>query len=498
MENQFIESAVVGEIGMDETADCKAETENPDTSAENSAPDSESDDLPTEPSYRNSTKIIISYVAYLIGVRKTIFENPHEPPLLEYYEQLDKNKNAKIIRELCRLRCGIERNFGKINEKMRHEFRTIQTLGDLVPLDALNYLSAEGLSIIKKKNTLPVDYIIEINRYICDRINNCRELFPIWVDWQYIRELFIMPNGLSVQGTKAAADLFYSNRDKYPYQMYLNWIPHDDGNILFNDKKFLSLLYRQNGNIFEDVSRVTDAGESVKKSIYDFISESRKVVLVVDCENSDPYKLIATLKNLDADQISKITKIILYNDIHASTAWNIFEKHARGIAVDHIMTERVKDSKSLVDMKLSNGVFREFYANLVDSFIIAASDSDYWALIEDLPEAKFLVMLEWSKCGPDIKNALESRQIFYCYIDDFCTGNSNDIKIEALLREVRAYLDRVPLSSWNVKEMLQEVYHNTRVTMTDAEENQFYNTYIKPMSLVIDQQTGAVSLRFRK
>ena len=34
--------------------------------------------------------------------------------------------------------------------------------------------------------------------------------------------------------------------------------------------------------------------------------------------------------------------------------------------------------------------------------------------------------------------------------------------------------------------------------MTDAEENQFYTTYIKPMSLVIDQQTGAVSLRFRK
>ena len=193
-----------------------------------------------------------------------------------------------------------------------------------------------------------------------------------------------------------------------------------------------------------------------------------------------------------------MTKIILYNDVHASTAWTIFEKHARGITVDHIMTERVKDSKSLVDMKLSNGVFREFYANLVDSFIIAASDSDYWALIEDLPEARFLVMLEWSKCGQDIKDALESRKIFYCYIDDFCTGNSNDIKIEALLREIRLYLDRVPLSKWNVNEMLREVYHNTRVTMTEAEESQFYNTYIRYMSLVIEQPSGAVSIRFRK
>ncbi len=449
-------------------------------------------------SYKHSTRIIVSYVAYLIGVRKSIFENEHEPPQLKYYEELDKNKNYKIIRELCRLRCDIERNFGKINEKMRHEFKTLQTLGELIPLDALNYLASEGISIIKKKNTLPVDYIIEINRYICDRINNCRELFPIWVDWQYIRELFIMPNGLSVQGTKAAAELFYSKKESYPYQMYINWTPGDNGNILFNDKKFLSLLYRQNGNLFEDISRVTDAGEGVKKSIYDFINESKKVVLVVDCENSDPYKLIATLQNLAEEHISKISKIILFNDVHASTAWTIFEKHAKGIAVDHIMTERVKDSKSLVDMKLSNGVFREFYANLVDSFIIAASDSDYWALIEDLPEANFLVMLEWSKCGPDIKNALESREIFYCYIDDFCTGNSNDIKIEALLREIRAYLDRNPLSSWNVNDMLKEVYHNTRVTMTEAEENQFYNTYIRYMSLVIEQPSGKVSLRFRK
>lgn len=448
--------------------------------------------------FKNSTKVIISYVAYLIGVRKSIFENPFEPPQIEYYEQLDKDKNCKIIRELCRLRCGIERNFGRINDKMKHEFKTLQTLGELIPLDALNYLADEGITIIKRRNTLPVDYIIEINRYICDRINNCREIFPIWVDWNYIRELFIMPNGLSQQGTKAAADLFYSKRESFPYQMYMNWVPRDDGNILFNDKKFLTLLYRQNGNIFEDISRVTDAGEGVKKNIYDFIEESKKTVLVVDCENSDPYKLIATIKNLDAEQISKITKIILYNDVHASTAWNIFEKHARGITVEHIMTERVKDSKSLVDMKLSNGVFREFYANLVDSFIIAASDSDYWALIEDLPDANFLVMLEWSKCGLDIRNALESRRIFYCFIDDFCTGNSNDIKIEALLKEVRAYLDRVPLSQWNVREMLSEVYHNTRVSMTEAEENQFYVKYIKPMSLVIDPNSGAVTLRFTK
>jgi len=39
--------------------------------------------------------------------------------------------------------------------------------------------------------------------------------------------------------------------------------------------------------------------------------DSEKTVLVVDCENSDPYKLCATLKNLDYEVMQKITAIIL-------------------------------------------------------------------------------------------------------------------------------------------------------------------------------------------
>ena len=39
---------------------------------------------------------------------------------------------------------------------------------------------------------------------------------------------------------------------------------------------------------------------------------SEKVVVVVDCENSDPYKLCATLKNLDYQYTQKIASIILF------------------------------------------------------------------------------------------------------------------------------------------------------------------------------------------
>ena len=75
------------------------------------------------------------------------------------------------------------------------------------------------------------------------------------------------------------------------------------------------------------------------------------------------------------------------------------------------------------------------YKNDVDSFVIVSSDSDYWGLISSLPDAHFLVMIEREKCGPDMKEALADSGIFYCYLDDFYSGNSEDIKKNALFKD---------------------------------------------------------------
>ena len=54
-----------------------------------------------------------------------------------------------------------------------------------------------------------------------------------------------------------------------------------------------------------------------KGGIYDFLDESKKVV---DCKNSDPGKLCATLCNLDQDSLLKVSKIVLYDDAHSASA----------------------------------------------------------------------------------------------------------------------------------------------------------------------------------
>ena len=73
--------------------------------------------------YENSTYMVVSKVAYLIGVPKAIFENEHEPPKMEWYEELERDKNARIIRNLCMLRTAIERNFRKISTAMKYDLK---------------------------------------------------------------------------------------------------------------------------------------------------------------------------------------------------------------------------------------------------------------------------------------------------------------------------------------------------------------------------------------
>lgn len=435
--------------------------------------------------YENSTYMVVSKVAYLIGVPKRIFDNEYEPPQLEWYETLQQDKNARIIRNLCLLRNAIERNFRDIDNAMRFQIKSLLSLPEYVPVESINQLSEDGINVIRSNARL-VQYIIDINGHISNRINNCKSIFPIWLKWEYIRPLFIMPGGNTEQGAKSAAAEYYAHKNAYPYQVYMNWSASPDaGNILYNDKKFVTLLYEYHEDYFTDISKVSDAGLIAKEGIYDFLESSNRTAVVVDCENADPYKLYATLNNLNqATLLGKIVKIILYNDVHATTAWRILEKFTQ-IPIEHNMIERIKENKSLVDIRLTTGTCREFFQNNTDSFILASSDSDYWGLISAMPEAHFLVLVEEEKCSPAIKKAMVDAGITYCYTDDFCTGNSNEIKVQAVLSEVKRNLDEAV--QFNINDILDEAYRLTRANMSTGEKKQFYERYIKPMRLTADK-----------
>ena len=441
--------------------------------------------------YKDSTHDLVSKIGYLFGIPKKVFESDSLPQKLSIYNELDANKNARIIRNLCMLRTCIERGFKYINNAMRYDHRSILNMPEYIPSEIITQLNEDGIAFYKKTSIRLTHHIIEINKLIADRINNCKSIFPLWINWDYIKELFIMPDGTTEIGTKAATDVYYNNLNLYPYKIYFNWRkPEPEGNILYNDKKFTTLLYKWHGKEFTEYSKVSDAGKYVKDTIYDFIENGEKVVVIVDCENSDPYKLSSVFRNLDYKYTQKIATIILVDDVHTASAWRILEQFT-SIPVEHVMTERVKDSKSLVDTILVARVCKEHYKNDVDSFIIVSSDSDYWGLIDSLKDdVAFLVMVERANCGPDLKNALVEAGIFYCYIDDFYSANTEDVKHVSLMRAMMNYIeDSIRL---NVNEMFDNALRETRIEMTRSERNQFFAKYVKTIKMHIDDDGNVV------
>ena len=121
--------------------------------------------------------------------------------------------------------------------------------------------------------------------------------------------------------------------------------------MLYNDEKFLSRLYQQNGEVFTGYSNVRGEGKETQRNIYSFVDASEQTVALVDCENCDPLKLCAALQSMQPETLAKITKIILYNDVNASSAWGLLSKHTKA-TIEHQMSERVLTGKSLVDVML--------------------------------------------------------------------------------------------------------------------------------------------------
>ena len=380
---------------------------------------------------RVDTKDVCTTVAYLIGVRNSVLLKCFDEECHDLLETLRQNKDATTIRYLCKLRTVLMQKFKKTDDAMHFDLKNLNRL-EWYDAEDIKQLEKWGYEIIKV-NYRSEKYILDFTKLINENIDKCSNLFGDWVNWDYIKDLFYIPK-YTKDGTMISEFKKYmANIEFYPFQVYIHWDnPSDQGSILYTDGKFLNILYQMHGDYFSDTSKFKDAHEETKNSIYDFINDSYKTAIAVDCENSDVYKLYGVLKNLNQNELAKIEKIVLYDDYHTSSGWDWIYKFTK-IPVEHIEVERVTDQKSLADIKMTAGVCKDYYENGITSFIIVSSDSDFWGLISSLPKADFLVMYEYSKCGQAIKNALTEHDIYYCSIDDFCTGNIEELKKAVLI-----------------------------------------------------------------
>lgn len=444
---------------------------------------------------RTLTKDIVARVAYMIGVKDEHLESYYNEYCADTLQETQNSKEARIIRILNRIRTTMIQKYDYIDKAIRYELKNLNTIEYFNP-DDIQWLEEQGIQLLQVNINLD-KYFIKINQLINENILNCKHLIPEWVSWEYIKDLFIVPGSGSSNEESALRILtnerkkYYANRYNYPFQIFIHWQPAEYGNILNSDKKFLSLLYQFHNKIFDDNSKVLDANSDVKDNIYDFINDNDRTAIIVDCENSDVYKLYAVLKNLNKDDIQKVEKIILYDDCHTINTWKLLSNLVN-IPVEYVEVERVKGDKSLVDIKMTAGICREFYENHIPAFILVSSDSDFWGAISSLPTANFLVMIEYEKCGADIKQMLQSHNIFYCSIDDFCSGNIGDIKLIALKERLTQTLADFNSSGiWrelDADKFIDNIYETCGIEPNEAERKRFIDKYLKTLKFGINKE----------
>ncbi len=437
------------------------------------------------------TKNIVTTVSYMIGIRKSIVQTIAEENQ-ELLQSLCENQSCTTIRYLCKLRTALMLNFKRTDQEMRNNLTNIDKL-KWFDVENIRQLEEWGLKIVKA-NTTSSKYIEMINRYISENISRCRELFPEWVNWEYIKDLFVIPRFTQEKVVKAEFAKYMGNIDFYPFQQYIHWTPYDCGGMLINDTKFFTVLYKIHKDVYIYKSNSREADEEIKERIYQFINRASSAEIVVDCENSNPYKLYSVLNSLEAQEIAKIQKIILFDDIHTEPGWELIDKFVK-IPLEHIMVQRVKEQKSLVDMKLAVTVSSEHYRYGVSSFLLFSSDSDYWGLISSLPEAEFLMMFEYSKVSDAIKKMLEQHEIDYCAIDDFGTGNIDEFKKIVLFRLLKKYLPDI--LKYNGKEFVAQLYAEAKIPAEQSEQDNFYKKYIKTLKFTADDN-GNLALEIQR
>lgn len=387
--------------------------------------------------YENYKKDIVTKIAYLIGVKDSIIKtNRFEQNIIS---SLEENDNAKIIRALSILRSEFIRNFKEISSRNMN-LEPLETLTDLISVDLIKYLRNKGIEIIHVNANL-TSHIAYVNQIILEKIDLIKDLIPSWIKWEYVKSIFLMPgcyagfNGSNISNTKQNQKITLAiNRTRiklatyssfYPYRTYLNWpenkIKPYYGNILLNDEKFLKILYASFDETFYAKEYVIDATSEDKNSIYDFVEKSINIAILVDCENVDPYRFASVFKNLNEENLEKIKKVILYDDVNTSNAWDYINDYIK-LPIEHKEIERVLNNKSLVDIAMTSGACKEYYQENTESLILASSDSDFYGLISSLAGARFYVLNESDKTSDLILDKLDEANINYCFMDSFAQG----------------------------------------------------------------------------
>lgn len=425
-----------------------------------------------------TSHIIASRTAYLAGVKEEHFytqrsENGKFSLDRAVFDELEKDRSAKAIRCLTALRTIINCNFKQLDSAFKNELKNLTSM-DLTK-SLVQMLHNFGIEIYKANPTIQY-YAEKVNELIAANIQTIRHLYPDWVEFAYIKKLFVFPD--FARSCISYYNTYKNHWNQMPYHTYLHisesyLTTHPlIGNLFYDDAKFLETLYDMNGTTFIYGFATHQESEDTRAALDAFAEKAQKIVVVVDAENSDPIKLAGAMEGLRGNLRAKLVKLLLINDVNASSLWNQLADFI-DCPVEVLQMERVVAHKSLSDVALTAALCKEHFVNGVDSFLLASSDSDFTGLVRALPTAKFTMLMERSKSSAATREALAQENVGLVCLDDFNVGHAAyRLQWSGLKLLCQKYIQQ-RMQEINVNSMIEYAMLNSRVSLNEAERAQF-------------------------
>jgi hypothetical protein len=163
------------------------------------------------------TKEVVTTIAYLIGVKKSILEQCFLEECEDTLNKLYSDKDATVIRYLCKLRTTLFQKFKKTDDAMRFDLKNLRTL-EWYDREDIQQLERWGFEIVHA-NYRAEKYMQDFTRLINENIDKCSHLFYDWINWNYIRDLFYIPKYNKPNVMKDEFNKYMANIDFYPFQM---------------------------------------------------------------------------------------------------------------------------------------------------------------------------------------------------------------------------------------------------------------------------------------
>lgn len=408
-------------------------------------------------------KTITSKVAYLIGIDdNTLFRDFYE----NVYGGLYEKQEANLINLLCKMRTNL----------MSHYFDNgFEFAAQSVFVSYVVRLNKLGIKLNTELQT-NFEYLKQINNLINENINKCAAFFvDDDVDWLRIRNYIVFPDFKSKENTETTIEYFCNNRGFYPYGCYVNYKQKKQGNMLSFDELFLNL-------VGENRRKKEQNSPTYRRYIETFLIKNGATDVLVDCENTDPFKFFLYLNGLKGECKDELQCIYLISDSRASAAWKYVPEHFKNLRFEFSEISRIKSSKSLVDENLMIVISKLYFEKRQKSFVIFSSDSDFMALIDLFPNAELFFVCDKSKTANRTISYLKYQKTSYEFFCNKECAELEKFKFDVIKAEFKDFL--TSNFSADLNEILQNILFNCHLDLSNNELQSTINELVYSTTVI--------------